>query len=122
DPIAIRKQLDQIIKTITYQLPNFGQRFYRNTGGTNSTADVVSADQTIYLNKIAANIRDHIDTDSQPTIVNNDPPNYTVRIGSPPTHALRAPGGGPSGTNEVIAIGKERVPAMQEYALRVREI
>jgi Tfp pilus assembly protein FimT len=129
---AIRKQLDQIIKTISYQLPNFGQRFYR--AGTNrNSLDVPdtsgSAHRTIYLNKIAANIRDYIDTDSQPTIVNNDgdptttpPKPFTVRIGTAPAHPIETSGGGTAGPSEVIAIGKERVPFVQEYVLRVREI
>ncbi len=34
-------------------------------------------------------------------------------------HSL--PGGGASGANEVIAIGKEAVPFIQEYLLRVKE-
>jgi hypothetical protein len=36
---AIRKQLDQIIKSITYHSPNFGQRFYR-TGANKNSLDV----------------------------------------------------------------------------------
>ncbi len=41
---------------------------------------------------------------------------------SPPTNAIVASGGGTAGPNEVIAIGKERVPVIQEYALRIRQI
>ncbi len=119
DPTEIRKQLDQIIKSITYLLPNFPQRFYRS-GSNKNSLDVpgtgTPSHQTIYLNKIAANIRDYIDTDSQPTIVNND---LTINIGSAPMHSL--PGGGASGSNEVIAIGKEAVPLMQECMLRVKQ-
>src|SRR5581483_11087757 len=144
DPAEIRKQLDEIINTISYQLPNFAQRFYR-TGSDKNSLDVpdtsTSPHRSIYLNKIAANIRDYIDTDSQPTVVNNDgdpasnpPKSFTIRSGTPPagaswttppTHALRAmPASGAvtQGLNEVIAIGKERVPFIQEYALRVRQI
>jgi type II secretory pathway pseudopilin PulG len=121
DPVEIRKQLDEIINSITYHLPNFAQRFYR-TGTDKNSLDVPStgtpSHQTIYLNKVAANIRDYIDTDSQPTIVNNDS-GLTINIGAAPTHSL--PGGGASGTNEVIAIGKEAVPMMQEYMLRVKQ-
>jgi hypothetical protein len=132
---VIRTQLNQIIKTITYHLPNFGQRFYRATTITTAnyqtalnTLDVPDSSsapmRTVYLNRLAANIRDYIDNDSQPTIINNDPPTCSVRIGSAPTNALRATGGsgGTSGPNEVMAIGKERVPTMQEYALRVRQL
>jgi hypothetical protein len=95
-------------------LVNFGLRFFASPTPT-------SAQQTIYLQKVAANIRDYIDTDSQPTIMNNDP-GYTVRAPAIPTNAIRAPGGGTSGSNEVIAIGKERMAFMQEYAFRVRQL
>ena len=122
DPVAIRSQLDQIIKAITYQAPNFAQRFYR-TGSDKNSLDVpdtgTPSDRAIYLNKIAANIRDYIDTDSQPTIVNNDT-GLTVNIGAAPQHSL--PGGGASGDNEVVAIGKEAVPFLNEYMLRVKQI
>ena len=90
-------------------------------GPTKTLLDVNATDKTIYLNKIAANVRDYIDTDSQPTVVNNDSPNYTVRIGTAPTHCFVASGGGTAGPNEVIAIGKERVPMMQEYAIRITQ-
>ena len=120
DATEIRKQLDEIIKSITYHLPNFAQRFYRN-GTDKNSLDVSSSGspsrQTIYLNKVAANIRDYIDSDSQPTIVNSD---LTVNIGSSPSHTL--PGGGASGSNEVAAIGKDAVPLIQEYMLRVKQI
>ena len=86
DATEIRKQLDEIIKTISSELPNFSQRFYR-TGSDKNSLDVTStgtpSHQRIYLNKIAANIRDYIDTDSQPTIVNNDS-SMTVNIGGAP--------------------------------------
>ncbi len=122
DPVEIRKQLDEIIKTITTEVPNFAQRFYR-LGVNKNSMDVVStgtpSDQTIYLNKIAANIRDYITSDSQPTIVNNDPAG-SIRIGSPPKTALGSSGGGTAGPNEVMAIGKKRVPFLQEYAQRIR--
>ncbi len=108
DPTEIRTQLDQITKTIEQCLPNFGQRFYR-TGTNKNSLDVSGtgspSNRTIYLNKIAANIRDYIDTDSQPTIINNNS-GMTVRIGSPPTNAIITSGGGTAGPNEVIAIGK----------------
>ena len=122
DATEIRKELDEIINTITYHLPNFAQRFYRTgTGSDKNSTDVSNSGspthRTIYLNKLAANIRDYIDTDSQPTIVNND---LSVNIGSRPSHSL--PAGGASSTNSVIAIGKEHVPFIQEYMLRVKQI
>ena len=121
DAREIRTQLDEIISAITYHTPNFAQRFYR-TGPSKNSFDVDGtgspSNQTIYLNKIAANIRDYVDTDSQPTIVNNDA-DLTVNIGAGPAHSL--PGGGASGRNEVVAIGKEAVPFIQEYLLRVKQ-
>jgi hypothetical protein len=120
----IRKQLDEIIKTITFHLPNFAQRFYR-TGIDKNSLDVpdtaTPSHRAIYLNKIAANIRDYIDTDSQPTLINNDA-GKTVRIGTIPAHPVETSGGGTAGPSEVVAIGKERVPFVQEYVLRVREV
>jgi hypothetical protein len=124
DPSTIRTELDAIIGTIRHELPNFGQRFYRLNGDFNSITGANSPPQdrqTIYLNKLAANIRDYIDTDSQPTVVNNDA-GYSINIGAAPAHAFVAQGGGTSGANEVIAIGKERVPFLQEYLLRVKQL
>ena len=119
----IRKQLDEIIAAIDFNAPNFGQRSYRLGRDLNSF-DVPQTysdpHRTIYLNKIAANIRDYIDSDSQPTIVNNDQPAYSVQIGSAPAHSV--PGGGAGGANEVIAIGKEAVPFIEEYMLRVKQL
>src|ERR1700730_2815547 len=119
---AIRKQLDQIIQAITHQLPNLSQRFYRN-GSDKNSLDVTStgspSNQTIYLNKVAANIRDYIDTDSQPTIVNNDS-SLTINVGAIPTHSF--PDGGAFGANEAVAIGKESTPSLQEYMVRVKQI
>lgn len=123
DPTEIRKQLDEIINTMTFHLPNFGERFYRtNVSDLNATQvkDDNPTNRTIYLNKIAANIRDYIDSDSQPTIISNDPPNYTVQIGAKPIHSV--PSGGATGPNEVIAIGKEAIPVLQEYMLRVKQL
>ena len=115
----IRKQLDEIINAIAYHLPNFSQRFYR-LGSDKNSLDVPDTGSTIkraiYLNKIAANIRDYIDTDSQPTIVNND---LTINIGTAPKIPF-LPAALP-GANEVIAIGKEGVPLIQEYMVRVKQ-
>ncbi len=130
DPIEVRKQVDEIIQSITYHLPNFAERFYRKNAVPPGDPfvvlnawDVVTAppNGTIYLNKLAASIRDYIDTDSQPTIINNDP-GYPIRIGTTPAFALGAIGGGTTGANEVIAIGKERVPFFSEYMLRVKQV
>ncbi|HSH37484.1 MAG TPA: hypothetical protein VK993_01755 [Chthoniobacterales bacterium] len=120
----VRRELDQIGRSITYHLPNFGQRFYR-LGADKNTFDVPStgspSHRDIYVEKLAANIRDYIDPDFQPTVVNNDA-GRAVRIGSAPTNALITQSGSTSGPSEVIAIGKERIPRAQEYAIRVRQI
>jgi hypothetical protein len=92
----------------TNTLTDFGSRFF-----SSPTAN----QKTMYLERIAANIRDYIDTDSQPTIIDSG---NTVPAPSAPTHSI--PGGGASGTNEVIAIGKENVPFLQEYMLRVKQL
>ncbi len=127
DPSAIRTQLDQIIKPIQQELPNFPQRFYRlgadlnKIDVTNSATPTSPSHQVAYLNKLAANIRDYIDSDSQPTIINNDA-GLSIRIGAKPQFALGASNGGTSGDNEVVAIGKERVPYLNEYMLRVKQL
>jgi len=74
----------------------------------------------MYLERVAANIRDYIDTDSQPTIIDATGP--AVRAAGIPTHPIETSGGGTAGTSEVVAIGKERVPFAQEYVFRVRQI
>ena len=94
-------------------LTDFGSRFFTSPAPT-------AAQKNIYLERVAANIRDYIDTDSQPTIIDVAGP--TVRPIAIPAHPIETSGGGTSGTSEVVAIGKERVPLAQEYALRVREV
>lgn len=96
-------------------LSTFGTRFWTSPTPTTSQ-------QNIYLEKVAANIRDYIDTDSQPTIIDVSGSNATVRAAAAPTHPIETSGGGTSGPSEIAAIGKERVPFAQEYALRVRQV
>jgi hypothetical protein len=140
DATAIRSQLDRILAGITNAntlappsntaaMPNFGQRFYRlNTNGgtalndTSVVTGTAGANQrsAIYLQKIAANIRDTIDTDSQPTIVNNDN-GFTIRSGAPttPLNSINVTGNGSlTSFSEVAAVGKEAVPSLTEYAVR----
>jgi len=139
DATTIRSELDRILAGITNvntnaapsntaAMPNFGQRFYRlNTNGTtlNDTSVVTGtagANQrtAIYLQKIAANIRDYLDSDSQPTIVNNDN-GFSVRTGLPsvPLNTINVSGNGSlTSFSEVAAVGKEAVPMLTEYAVR----
>ncbi|MEY2851782.1 MAG: hypothetical protein RL549_481 [Verrucomicrobiota bacterium] len=139
DPATIRSQLDRILAAITNintnaspsntaAMPAFGQRFYRlNTNGTtlNDTSVVTGTAganlrTSIYLQKIAGNIRDYIDTDSQPTIVNNDS-GLSIRNGTPsvPLNSVNVSGNGTlSSFSEVAGVGKEAVPMLMEYAVR----
>lgn len=138
----IRTNLNRVIAAITNtnSVPNFGQRFYRMgtnvATGTNvaniNASNIVSANHAaIYLNKVAANILDYIDTDDQPTIINipTTAANFTnmndfqLRVGRP-EFGIEALGGGLDGTNPVAAMGVENVPRLQEYAIhgRIREL
>jgi hypothetical protein len=140
DATTIRSQLDRVLAGITNAntnaapsntaaMPNFGQRFYRlNTNGgtalndTSVVSGTAGANQrpAIYLQKIAANIRDYLDSDSQPTIVNNDN-GFSVRSGLPsvPLNTINVSGNGSlSSFSEVAAVGKEAVPMLTEYAVR----
>lgn len=146
DAAEIHQQLARIIAAIRnpYAMPDisgkspsplsdFGQRFYRTGTGKESLnnfdvgmvdGDTNAAD--VYLEKIAVNIRDYIDTDSQPTIVENDV-DFPVREKKIPD-AMSPIGFDPGGTgsataaSDTVAVGKEAVPALQEYALRVKLI
>lgn len=80
--------------------PNFGNRFFAA-----STPDASQRD--IYLKKIAANIRDYIDNDSQPTFINSA---GTVAQSSRPTDSWQT-GQWPH------AIGKEAAPFYTEHAM-----
>jgi hypothetical protein len=122
-----RAALDRVVTAITNTnaSPNFGQRFYRS--GINLSAignfPVSQDDAQIYVQKIAANLYDYIDSDDQPTIINNDT-GFTLRQG--PTNAGIGPVGQPvagpglEGTNSVAAMGVENLPRLQEYAVHAR--
>lgn len=132
DNAAIRLQLDRILAAITnqYAMPAFGQRFYRlgtdNRNPLNATNEVTEQHARIYLQKIAANIRDYIDTDSQPTVVNNDgtlangwrfsvPPQGGDPNSFAPWNDFLGNGLAP---NEVAAVGQEALPLLTEFAVR----
>jgi hypothetical protein len=121
----IRKQLDRAISAIDQQAPDFGQRFYRigsdlNHPGVDSGS--ATSHDRIYLEKLAANIRDYIDPDSQPTVVMNDSERSIYDAGAP-RRAIRPIGNAAngSGTNSTLAIGKENVPRLQQTMLRVKQ-
>ena len=137
--LLVRTQLNRILSAITNSnslaapsntaaMPLFGQRFYRlTTDGTtlNATSMVTGTIGTnqrtgFYLQKIAANIRDYIDSDSLPTVVNNDP-GFTINNAAEPWNAFAGGAAGGNGPydSSVAAIGKEAVPLLTEYAVRV---
>ncbi|MFQ3577581.1 MAG: hypothetical protein SNJ52_01035, partial [Verrucomicrobiia bacterium] len=122
---TIKAEVERIRQTILYHLPNFGQRFYRTGTNLDSLSDVPQDHATLYVYKLAANIKDFIDTDSQPTVVNNDN-SFSIRIGpsSPtPLRAIGFPiGGSVAQANDVAALGKEAVPLVLEYAIRARTV
>ena len=122
-----RTGLNRIIAAITNTnaSPLFGQRFYRlanNAAGLNSASAVSANHAAIYLNKIAANLYDYLDTDDQPTVISNDS-SFSLVTGRP-TVGILPLGGGTAGPNPIAAMGVENVPRLQEYAvqLRVRSI
>ena len=131
---VIYDQIQEIVQSLKFHLPYLGQRFYRLTtdqkpATLNANAQVPGSPKTdpsltsgaatpdysdIYYYKIAANIRDYIDTDTQPTLID---PGGTVHPTGKPVSALN---GGGSTTNEIWAQGKEISPYLQETAVRVR--
>ena len=80
-------------------LTNFGSRFW--TSSPTPTTD----QQNMYLERIAANIRDYVDSDSQPTYIDISD---QVQSGSRITLAWRA-------GSEPRALGKEGLPYLQEH-------
>lgn len=153
DAETIRQQLDRIVAAIgnPYAIPSdsqhksmsdFGQRFYLSGTKTASLLNGYSVDTSpsfnhadIYMQKLAANMRDFVDSDSQPTIVGNlnqifDPSRYSSgdfpvkKAGKP--NATDMIGFNPEGNgpdqSDTVAVGKEAVPGLNEYAYRVRLI
>ncbi len=86
--------------------PGFGDRLYF---AQVSLLESYPEKKEIYLKKLAANIRDYIDTDSQPTVVDE------LGIVPPKTIPDLAP---LVSETPLQAIGKESLPYMQEHAWR----
>ncbi|MEA3210329.1 MAG: hypothetical protein QOE70_3386 [Chthoniobacter sp.] len=111
---AIDKQIKQLVETIRFHSLKFGQRFYRlkaNAPDLNKDDEVSALHENIYLYKIAANIRDYIDSDLQPTVISN---HGTVFPRTAPVLAL-------SGQSmEHWAQGKDSAPFLQEAVVRFR--
>jgi hypothetical protein len=88
----------------TRAMPEFGRRFY--TSPEIATGVSLKDDhKKTYLLKLAANIRDYIDTDSQPTFVDFD---GEVKAGAPITEPWLS-------GEEPVVLGKEAIPCFQEH-------
>jgi hypothetical protein len=70
----IANQTLTIRNAITNNLPKFGERFYSAANGTVTTP--TSSHQKAYATRIAANIRDFIDSDNNATIIHSDDTAY----------------------------------------------
>ena len=68
--LDIQRQTFSIRDAITNNLPSFGKRFYSAAGGI--TSNVTTDHQKLYATRIAANIRDFIDTDANGTFIQQD--------------------------------------------------
>ncbi len=122
---AIQKQFDKIVDAIQFHAPNFGQRFYRRSAdvtptelnGTYVPSTTAKPYTKMYVAKVAANIRDYIDSDAFPTCVmaaDNTNPNGKVAAATPPTQTIGDPPG------PAWALGKDSAPFMQECGVRYR--
>ena len=120
DRATIQRQVDQLVQTLRFHVPLFGQRFYRAsaTNPSLNAVDVTSQNATIYLYKLVANLRDYIDTDSQPTIIDapaaQGAPALVHPLQSEPV-ALGPPTG--AGPNTVWAFGKITCPISKRVSL-----
>lgn len=113
NPVQITAQVNAIRDALTDNVTNFGERYYKQNGGTNTT--VSPARQTNYVTKIAANIRDFIDTDRNATVIlkngqatTNNAPNFITY--------------NPVDGDDIPVFGKEHVPLLNEYLRVVRLI
>ncbi|CAN5543349.1 hypothetical protein BH09VER1_BH09VER1_24410 [soil metagenome] len=92
-------------------LPNFGERFWPSTDNRVHSPDITAAKKrSIYLLKIAANIRDYIDSDNMPTFVDK---NGVVVSGADPGSGTVPPDGVFPSTVE----GSGRLDELQPQAI-----
>ena len=125
-------EIRKLVEAIRYHLPNWGQRFYRTVNPDamttpastkssvlNSTSAVATQDAEVYFYKTAANLRDYIDADHQPTIIlaPTTTAKPTLYSGGAPTAPMGSESNGP---NPVWAQGKEDAPFLQEAVVRYR--
>jgi hypothetical protein len=98
-------------------MPDFGRRFY-TTPSLQNGVELRDNHADVYMIKLAANIRDYIDSDSQPTFVDVEgeviagdgiKPWKTKNDGTTRPRSWLA-------GQEPIALGKEAIPYLQEHA------
>jgi hypothetical protein len=90
----------------TDSLTTFGERFWPPNVANPANIDKTSA----YLTKLAANIRDYIDTDSQPTYITGGSSGASRVVVTTPMNPSSPPTWG------AAAIGKEAIAIPQEHA------
>ncbi len=126
-------EIRKLVETIRFHLPNFGQRFYRTvnpdtattnkSGILNKPTDVTPTNAEMYLYKTAANLRDYIDTDDQPTMIVHPTTSNLPTLwvpGTPVYHPFGGDGQGGNGPNYMWAQGKDGAPFLQEAMVRYR--
>ena len=133
-------EIRKLVEGIRFHLPNFGQRFYRlnnpyppsptvltptQTGTIlNRLTDVSSNYAEIYLYKTAANLRDYVDVDDQPTMIVRPMGGQTLPSlwvpGTPTQFPFGGDGKGGNGSNYMWAQGKDGAPFIQEAMVRYR--
>ena len=102
--------------TITNNLPTFGERFYSAANGTATVP--TAAHQKAYVTRIAANIRDFVDTDNQATIIRS---NDTAYSGNSPDFMPHDPTI-QQDEDIPIAFGKEIGLTLSEYTRVTRVV
>ena len=115
----ITTQVNTIATAITNNIPTFGTRYYQATGPANSAtaATPPGDDQLKYAKKIAANIRDFIDSDNTATVITKDGNAYT---GTSPTMGGLLPYN--ADIEDIPIVGKEKGPFLNEYVAAYRVI
>jgi hypothetical protein len=115
----IMQGVSRLVEAIRFHAPKFGERFYHDVAEEKVTPIVLNAEQVtpahrnIYLHKLAANLRDYIDIDFQPTILDRSGKLWPRRA---PVTAMSAR----EGENEAWAQGKDSAPFLQEAVARLR--
>jgi hypothetical protein len=112
-PARIATETLAIRDAITNSLPDFGLRYYSADAGAVSAPG--PAEQSAYVTKLAANIRDAIDADSVATVIRSDGTAYSGN--SPDFIPYEA-----VSSDLPIAFGKEAGPFLSEYFRVVRVI